>query len=121
MNGKIEKVPGKPEDNWVWSPQGKINMHLPEFWGYVQFEESTDVKFRPDPLWDARMTVQQFYEAQVAFHKHHGRWAATKQELGLPESPVVFEPDPSGWQASFGGVTIRQDAWVSIGNLHPRL
>jgi hypothetical protein len=31
------KVPGKPEDNWVWSPQGLINMHVPEHWGYVTF------------------------------------------------------------------------------------
>ena len=26
-----------PESNWVWSPQGAINMHMPERWGYVQF------------------------------------------------------------------------------------
>lgn len=26
-----------PEDNWVWSPQGAINMHMPEMWGRVQF------------------------------------------------------------------------------------
>jgi hypothetical protein len=26
-----------PEYNWVWSPQGKINMHIPEKWGYLQF------------------------------------------------------------------------------------
>jgi hypothetical protein len=32
-----KKVPGKPEDNWVWSPQGLINMHVPEHWGYVTF------------------------------------------------------------------------------------
>jgi hypothetical protein len=32
-----KKVPGKPEDNWVWSPQGLINMHVPDRWGYVQF------------------------------------------------------------------------------------
>ena len=25
------------EHNWVWSPQGKINMHIPEKWGYVHF------------------------------------------------------------------------------------
>lgn len=25
------------EYNWVWSPQGKINMHLPEHWGYLLF------------------------------------------------------------------------------------
>jgi len=28
-----------PEANWVWSPQGKINMHIPEMWGYVRFSE----------------------------------------------------------------------------------
>ncbi|HEY3388468.1 MAG TPA: carbohydrate-binding family 9-like protein, partial [Prolixibacteraceae bacterium] len=26
-----------PEDNWVWSPQGVINMHCPETWGFIQF------------------------------------------------------------------------------------
>jgi hypothetical protein len=34
---EYKKVPGKPEDNWVWSPQGVINMHVPERWGYVEF------------------------------------------------------------------------------------
>ena len=27
-----------PEDNWVWSPQGEINMHIPARWGEVEFE-----------------------------------------------------------------------------------
>ena len=26
-----------PEDNWVWSPQGAVNMHLPLRWGDVEF------------------------------------------------------------------------------------
>lgn len=26
-----------PEDNWVWSPQGAVNMHLPDRWGEVVF------------------------------------------------------------------------------------
>ncbi len=26
-----------PESNWVWSPQGAINMHIPERWGLVRF------------------------------------------------------------------------------------
>lgn len=25
------------ENNWVWSPQGVVNMHEPEHWGYVYF------------------------------------------------------------------------------------
>ncbi len=31
-----------PEHNWVWSPQGLINMHFPERWGYVQFSKKND-------------------------------------------------------------------------------
>ena len=35
--GKYEKRKGLKEDNWVWSPQGVINMHVPEKWGVVKF------------------------------------------------------------------------------------
>jgi hypothetical protein len=37
VNGKYRKVPDTKEDNWVWSPQGLINMHVPERWGRVRF------------------------------------------------------------------------------------
>ncbi len=37
VDGKYVKRPGLKEDNWVWSPQGLIDMHVPEKWGYVRF------------------------------------------------------------------------------------
>jgi hypothetical protein len=39
VDGKYVKTPRelKAEDNWVWSPQGLIDMHQPEFWGYLRF------------------------------------------------------------------------------------
>jgi hypothetical protein len=37
VDGRYSKIAGKPEDNWVWSPQGVVNMHVPEKWGYVRF------------------------------------------------------------------------------------
>ena len=42
MRGKYVKrngIDGKPlpEHNWVWSPQGVVNMHVPAMWGFVQF------------------------------------------------------------------------------------
>jgi hypothetical protein len=39
VDGKYVKVPKEisPEDNWVWSPQGVIDMHQPEHWGVVEF------------------------------------------------------------------------------------
>ncbi|MEO9894547.1 carbohydrate-binding family 9-like protein [Aurantibacter sp.] len=39
--GKFER-----EYNWVWSPQGVINMHEPEHWGYVYFAESATETFK---------------------------------------------------------------------------
>jgi hypothetical protein len=36
---KYVKRPGLKEDNWVWSPQGVINMHVPEKWGRVRFQK----------------------------------------------------------------------------------
>jgi hypothetical protein len=37
VDGRYRKVAGTKEDNWVWSPQGVIDMHRPERWGYVRF------------------------------------------------------------------------------------
>lgn len=47
-DGKYVRVPEQgatipdgrhPEDNWVWSPQGEIAMHIPEKWGFLKFTE----------------------------------------------------------------------------------
>ncbi|MDY7107436.1 MAG: carbohydrate-binding family 9-like protein [Planctomycetota bacterium] len=43
VDGTYRKRPDTPEDNWVWSPQGTINMHLPEHWGFVVFADRTDL------------------------------------------------------------------------------
>ncbi|WP_373229834.1 carbohydrate-binding family 9-like protein [Cohnella sp.] len=46
MEGSYRKVVNPatgrpyPEDNWVWSPMGLINMHYPELWGFVIFSAS---------------------------------------------------------------------------------
>ncbi len=34
---KYAKPKGAKEDNWVWSAQGLIDMHVPEMWGFVTF------------------------------------------------------------------------------------
>lgn len=48
VDGTYQKVidPGTgkpyPEDNWVWSPMGLVNMHYPELWGYVLFTDEQE-------------------------------------------------------------------------------
>ena len=37
---RVEWLSDHPrEDNWVWSPQGAVNMHIPERWGYLTFRK----------------------------------------------------------------------------------
>jgi hypothetical protein len=33
------KVGQAREDNWVWTPQGIVDMHVPEDWGYLFFRD----------------------------------------------------------------------------------
>lgn len=37
VDGKYRKIDGRREHNWVWSPMGLIDMHLPDRWGVVEF------------------------------------------------------------------------------------
>jgi hypothetical protein len=109
VEGAYRKIAGKPEDNWVWSPQGVVDMHRPEMWGYVQFSTAPagSVAFRPDPTAPARDALHRVYYAQRDFQEQHGRWAATLAELGLPTepnaafaAPLEIRPTPDGYQAS---------------------
>ncbi len=126
VQGQYRKVPNTPEDNWVWSPQGAIDMHRPERWGYVQFStgEPGKVVFRPDPAGPVRDRLMEIYRAQRAYHEKHNRWAESLTDLGLaamPEYPVTFKPSPGGYEAAViftpaGGKaeiwTIRQDSRI---------
>ncbi|MBN9120228.1 MAG: hypothetical protein J0I06_13880, partial [Planctomycetes bacterium] len=55
---KLVPIPDTPEDNWVWSPQGVVDMHRPETWGYLQFSTQPPggepVAFRPDHAYPAK-------------------------------------------------------------------
>ena len=105
VEGKYQKIAGKPEDNWVWSPQGVIDMHRPEKWGYVQFSTApvASTEFRPDPAHAVRATLHALYEAQSAFHKAHDRWATSLEELPCTtrEHPALtLLLTPEGYQAT---------------------
>ena len=104
-DGRYTKVPKTPEANWTWTPQGVIDMHRPERWGYVQFVREKGARFVPDAAGPACDALQEIYYAQRAFRKTHGRWAATLAELALPTPPAPLGPPslrltPAGWEAT---------------------
>lgn len=105
-NGAYCKVPNTPEYNWAWSPQGVVDMHRPERWGYVQFSKErpgTDV-FRPDPSVPARELLMDVYHAQHEYRQAQGQWAETLTVLRpLFPSPlahgVQMQATPDGFTA----------------------
>ena len=96
VNGKYVKKKGRngrplPEDNWVWSPQGVINMHLPERWGYLQFtKEKSGRKGFVLPVAEKRKQyLWLLYYKQKAFFGKNQRYATSLQDLGLTDGVLI--------------------------------
>ncbi len=79
VDGKYAKLKGDngrnlPEHNWVWSPQGVINMHFPERWGYLQFsKESSNTKLFALPYseFQKKYLWLIYYQEKKWFAKNH--------------------------------------------------
>jgi hypothetical protein len=137
VDGRYRKVPNNREDNWVWSPQGTIDMHRPERWGYVQFSTSPpgQVAYRPDAAGPIRDRLMQIYQAQAAFHERTKHWAANLDELalrdaaGLPPHQLALRATNDGYVATITFTppdgnpqtwTIRQDSRIQRESVPPR-
>ena len=103
------KLPGRPEHNWVWSPQWAIDMHRPELWGYVQFSTKTagPVRMAADASWPARAWLHTVYYAQRTYWQTHKRYAPTLADLNLDgrvesglSAPAIAQASPTAYTAS---------------------
>jgi hypothetical protein len=114
------------ENNWVWSPQGAIAMHMPERWGYVQFSGAlagTGVDpFVEVPDEAVKWTLRRLYYSQVDFREKNRRYARTLGDLnaaGIPLAGVQLHATDdlyviSAPAAKGGVVYIRQDGRVWV-------
>ena len=102
INGKYQKLKDRkteknlPENNWVWSPQGLINMHYPEMWGFVQFSEktagSTKVAFEYRTEEDIKWALRQVYYRERTFFAKYGKFTGELADLGLNNN-YRFSPE----------------------------
>jgi hypothetical protein len=80
-----------------WSPQGVINMHRPETWGYVQFYSQpagSPAFFQPDPTEWARYALHKVLYAQKWNYTNTGAYADSLDLLGLDKTPPMFATEP---------------------------
>lgn len=96
---KMKDADGRnlPEHNWVWSPQGLVNMHYPERWGYLQFTKNTDspAKFTLPYAELQKQYLWLVYYKQRAWVKEHGVYALSLKELDISPDAVV-SGNPNG-------------------------
>lgn len=133
QDGKYVKVPMKGEDkirehNWVWAPTGVINIHTPEYWGYVQISDKVagtgETPFVKHPAEETRWLLRNLYYRQNQYAATFGTYASSLADLKPEEimtaeqiaktelhtTPSMYEiimpaPDGQVWR-------IRQDGWI---------
>lgn len=119
-----------PENNWVWSPQGAIDMHMPERWGYVQFAEapgSPSASFVDEPNERVKWALRRLYYRQRSYRTAHAMFATTLDALnvsdirvdGLDFKPVMqttasgYEITASGFEGTTVHITHDSRVWVT--------
>jgi hypothetical protein len=95
----FSRVELKGKINWTWQPQliwdpvksehcGKIDMHLPDAWGYLWFaKDSTDVPPR-DLSWPARLAAMNLYYGLHHYQESHGSYTDDTTLLSLDNDIV---------------------------------
>ena len=110
-----------PEDNWVWAPTGLIDIHCPEFWGFLFFTDHGEAMAVPEDE-RRKLKLREFYYAQHAYHKAHGHYCADAAALGvpLPDYPVTAEATRFGFSLYCpsaqgpGCVVLRSDGFTGV-------
>ncbi len=105
---RVEWLKKDKEENWVWSPTGEINMHMPERWGFVHFVDAPVGSRRasePELNLDMeayRLLWAMFYAQQEA-KSRTGRYYAEEKEFGLTldESEKALRIDVEGTSETF--------------------
>ncbi len=91
----IDPDTNKPfsENNWVWSPQGVINMHRPETWGYVQFADQLNhpehAEFIISDEEEIKKLLRYLYYREKEYYKSHGSYTDNLKYLYI--LPFIFE------------------------------
>ena len=114
---RVDPATGKalPEDNWVWSEQGLVNMHYPEMWGVVEFADTPtppdDAVVAIREVDRARDRLRQLYYLQRGWKETQGRYFVSGTHPGWPEGG-----DPGDFRRVWGfeGTPHAYVTWVRL-------
>ena len=84
-----KNVPGN-EENWVWSPTGEINMHMPDRWGYLLFSDlmvgkgTTEFKYPYNT--DIYKLLWSIFYAEKDYYSKNYRYMPYLEMLGMTDA-----------------------------------
>ncbi len=104
---------GQPEENWVWSPTGKVDMHMPERWGYLRFVDApVGTRMGAEPLpydEDAYRLIWAMFYAQMDRKAQTGNFIRRVKDfcMGDAERAALPEGGEVKMDATADAFTIR--------------
>ncbi|MGH2645691.1 MAG: carbohydrate-binding family 9-like protein, partial [Chitinophagaceae bacterium] len=87
----------------VWSPQGLVDLHYPERWGYVMFSDKKDTTdFLSEKGEKIKLILWKYYYLQQIYKSQNGHYAisidqlnaAFLQQAGISDSKLKMEATP---------------------------
>ena len=84
-----------PEHNWVWSPQGVINMHFPERWAYLFFSKkdagSSKTAFSIPYSEEQKKHLWHAYYLQKDYFQKNNSYASSLSKLGINNFTLLID------------------------------
>lgn len=112
LKKRVNSVTNKSMQNfWVWSPQGIVNMHYPEMWGYVQFSTEmaggNPVDFMEKNEEQAKWFLRQIYYKERIYYQKHTEYTSDMDILDIKNrdvagyiTPPVIKCTPNMFEAT---------------------
>jgi hypothetical protein len=96
LNGKYVKLKDNaghnlPEHNWVWSPQGVVDMHWPERWGYLQFSKGNinNTSFTLPYFEQQKRYLWLIYYLEHRWHDEHHAYVSSLKKFSLKNNVMI--------------------------------
>lgn len=81
VDGKYVKK-DRPEENWVWSPTGLVNIHYPELWGFVFFTDKGEIYDIPEVEY-LKWELRKFYYYEHRYYDRYGSFTTDITALDM--------------------------------------
>ncbi len=109
-------VPGQPEENWVWSPTGLVDMHMPERWGFLRFVDApVGTRMAAEDLkldMDAYHLIWMLFYAQLDNQAQKHNYIRTADDFLLNDKERAMLPE--GGEISVEATSSAFDISVSV-------